>query len=186
MKTIRLILVLAAVVSLKAEPTSRIAEILAERAEKTRKLQPDDPTKLEQRLDWLRDSPFLKNFGEIKTGLRIKLGGLVTGAGSPPDRSSAAKDCSTACVEFSDIRPSIPERLPKTGSRSKSAALLQRSHQAGCLWCPSQLPWPELLRLGARFEPGRPQRLPAGGYRDRHSADVARPAATHAGVTTGY
>jgi outer membrane protein assembly factor BamA len=81
MKTIRLILVLATAAALKAESESRIAEILAERAEKTRNLQPDNPTTLEQRLDWLRDSPFLKNFGEIKTGLRIKVGGLVTGGG---------------------------------------------------------------------------------------------------------
>jgi hypothetical protein len=81
MKTIRLVLVLATAAALKAESGSRIAEILAERAEKTRNLQPDNPTTLEQRLDWLRDSPFLKNFGEIKTGLRIKVGGLVTGGG---------------------------------------------------------------------------------------------------------
>jgi outer membrane protein assembly factor BamA len=81
MKTIQVILVLVAAAGMKAEPTSRLDEILAERAEKSRDLQPDDPTKLERRLDWLRDSPFLKNFGEVRPGLGVKVGGLVTGSG---------------------------------------------------------------------------------------------------------
>ena len=68
MKTIQVILVLVAAAGMKAEPTSRLDEILAERAEKARNLQPDDPTKLERRLDWLRDSAFLKNFGEVLLG----------------------------------------------------------------------------------------------------------------------
>lgn len=81
MKTIQLILLLVAASSLKAETTSRLDEILAERAEKSRNLQPDDPTKLERRLDWLRDSAFLENFGELHPGLRLKVGGLVSGSG---------------------------------------------------------------------------------------------------------
>ena len=81
MKHISWILVLASVGGIKAETPSRIAEILAERAEKSRQLQPEAPTRIERKLDWLRDSAFLNNFGEIGSGVRLKMGGLVTGSG---------------------------------------------------------------------------------------------------------
>jgi outer membrane protein assembly factor BamA len=81
MKHISWILVLATLGGAKAETPSRIAEILAERAEKTRQLQPESPSKTERRLDWLRDSTFLNNFGDLGGGARVKMGGLVTGSG---------------------------------------------------------------------------------------------------------
>jgi outer membrane protein assembly factor BamA len=81
MKHISWILVLAAAAGVKAETTSRLDEILAERAEKTRLLQPEIPGKMERRLDWLRDSAFMKNFGDLGGGVRVKMGGLVTGSG---------------------------------------------------------------------------------------------------------
>jgi hypothetical protein len=82
MKHISWLLVLATAAAIKAEPAqSRIGQILAERAEKTRQLQPEAPTKMEQRLDWLRDSMFLRNFGDLGNGVRVKMGGLVTGSG---------------------------------------------------------------------------------------------------------
>ena len=81
MKHISWILVLATLGGSKAETPSRLAEILAERAEKTRQLHPEEPSKLERRLDWLRDSSFLNNFGDVGGGLKVKMGGLVTGSG---------------------------------------------------------------------------------------------------------
>src|SRR5688572_21026453 len=81
MKHISWILVLATLGGAKAETPSRIAEILAERAEKTRQLQPEAPSNTERRLDWLRDSTFLNNFGDLGGGARVKMGGLVTGSG---------------------------------------------------------------------------------------------------------
>jgi outer membrane protein assembly factor BamA len=82
MKHISWILVLAAATGVKAEPVdSRIGQILAERAEKTRLLEPEAPTKMERRMDWLRDSAFLRNFGDLGNGVRLKMGGLVTGSG---------------------------------------------------------------------------------------------------------
>lgn len=79
--SIFIILFLTTVSGAKAEPESRTEEILAERAEKTRQLRPEDPSKLERRLDWLRDSSLLHSFGEISEGWRVKVGGLVTGSG---------------------------------------------------------------------------------------------------------
>ena len=81
MKHISWILVLATLGGSKAETPSRIAEILAERAEKTRQLQPEGPSKMERRLDWIRDSNFLNHFGDLGGGVRVKMGGLVTGSG---------------------------------------------------------------------------------------------------------
>jgi hypothetical protein len=81
MKHISWILVLATVAGVQAETPSRIAEILAERAEKARQLQPEAPTKMERRMDWVRDATFLKNFGDLGGGVRVKMGGLVTGSG---------------------------------------------------------------------------------------------------------
>ncbi|HYP07548.1 MAG TPA: BamA/TamA family outer membrane protein [Bryobacteraceae bacterium] len=81
MKHISWVLVLATAACMKAETSSRIAEILAERAAKTQQLQPEAPSKMERRMDWLRDSEFLTNFGEIGGGVRVKVGGLVTGSG---------------------------------------------------------------------------------------------------------
>ena len=81
MRFIHVIILIITAVAVKGESSSRIAEILAERAEKSRNLQPEDPSKLERRLDWLRDSSLFKNFGELPPGLRVQLGGLVTGSG---------------------------------------------------------------------------------------------------------
>ena len=81
MRTPRLLLILAIASALNGEPASRIAEILAERDEKARQLRPETPTKMERRLDWLRDSGALDRFGDIGGGWRVKVGGLVTGSG---------------------------------------------------------------------------------------------------------
>jgi hypothetical protein len=84
MKQISLILVLATAVAIRAqtaEAPSRIAEILAEREQKMHQLQPEAPSKMERRMDWLRDTKFLQNFGDLGGGVRVKVGGLVTGSG---------------------------------------------------------------------------------------------------------
>jgi outer membrane protein assembly factor BamA len=81
MKLTLALLAFAGAASLHAESSSRVAEILAEREQKARRLTPDQPSAWERRLNWFKDSGILERFDEGYNGVRIKLGGLVTGSG---------------------------------------------------------------------------------------------------------
>jgi outer membrane protein assembly factor BamA len=81
MKLTPVVLAVAIAGTLQAEPSSRVAEILAEREQKARRLTPDQPSKWERRLNWIKDTGVVDRFDEGYSGLRVKLGGLVTGSG---------------------------------------------------------------------------------------------------------
>lgn len=86
MKRVAVLLFVAATVSVAGEPAvveekSRIAEIEAERDAKSTRLEPDSPSSMERRLNWVKDSHVLERYSEGFHGLRLKMGGLVTGGG---------------------------------------------------------------------------------------------------------
>ena len=66
---------------LNAEEQSRLGQILAERREKLQNLQPEEPSKLEQRLNWIKDSRFEDHLSDGFHGWRFKVGGLAPGGG---------------------------------------------------------------------------------------------------------
>jgi outer membrane protein assembly factor BamA len=80
MKLTPIVLALAIAAGLHAQESSRIAEILAEREQKARGLRPDEPSKLERRLNWVKDRGVIEHLGGYN-GLGVKLGGLVNGSG---------------------------------------------------------------------------------------------------------
>jgi outer membrane protein assembly factor BamA len=72
--------VLAATTLTGQEPT-RTELILAERDQKERDLKAEVPSKVEQRLNWVKDAGVLERFNEGIHGFRMKLGGLAPGGG---------------------------------------------------------------------------------------------------------
>lgn len=60
---------------------TRVEEIEAERDKKTAKLEPDAPSKLEERLIYIKDAKVLERLTAGIGGFRVKLGGLGTGGG---------------------------------------------------------------------------------------------------------
>jgi outer membrane protein assembly factor BamA len=80
MKLTPVVLALAITAGLHAQESSRIAEILAEREQKARGLTPDEPSRWERRLNWVKDSGVIEHMGGYN-GLGVKLGGLVNGSG---------------------------------------------------------------------------------------------------------
>jgi outer membrane protein assembly factor BamA len=73
-------LVAAVALTLDAQ-TSRWDEIEAERDQKSQQLAPEAPDGLERRLNWLKEARMLEHFSEGRGGLRLKVGGMVNGAG---------------------------------------------------------------------------------------------------------
>ncbi len=72
-------LMLAAQLSLAQQ--TRAAEIEAERDAKAGHLAPDAPSKLEERLIYIKDAKVLERITAGIAGFRVKLGGLATGGG---------------------------------------------------------------------------------------------------------
>lgn len=72
-------LMLAAQLSLAQQ--TRAAEIEAERDAKAGHLAPDTPSKLEERLIYIKDAKVLERITAGIAGFRVKLGGLATGGG---------------------------------------------------------------------------------------------------------
>lgn len=66
---------------LPAEDATRTEQILAERSEKQKSLSAEEPTKLENRLNWIKDSGFTDRLSEGYHGWRVKVGGLAPGGG---------------------------------------------------------------------------------------------------------
>ena len=62
-------------------PNSRAAEIEAERAQKASELAPDTPSRIEQYLNWIKQHKVLERLTNGVAGVRVHLGGLVTGSG---------------------------------------------------------------------------------------------------------
>lgn len=60
---------------------TRVETIEAERDKKAAKLEPDAPSKVEERLIYIKDAKVLERLTAGVGGLRIKLGGLGTGGG---------------------------------------------------------------------------------------------------------
>lgn len=67
--------------SLAAQANSRTAQIEAARREKSQKLQPDEVSKGERLLRYIREQRVLERISAGIAGFRIKLGGLVSGGG---------------------------------------------------------------------------------------------------------
>ncbi len=78
--TINAVLLATATTLAGQEPT-RTELILAERDQKERTLKPEEPSKAEQRLNWIKDAGLLERFSEGIHGFRLKLGGLAPGGG---------------------------------------------------------------------------------------------------------
>jgi outer membrane protein assembly factor BamA len=74
------VLLAAATILAGQEPT-RTELILAERDQKERALTPEEPSKTEQRLNWVRDAGVLDRFSNGVHGIKLKLGGLAPGGG---------------------------------------------------------------------------------------------------------
>ena len=66
---------------LSAQVTSRVEAIQAARQEKAKHLAPDEPSKLEQRLQEIRERRLIERLTEGVNGLSVELGGLTTGSG---------------------------------------------------------------------------------------------------------
>lgn len=63
------------------QPETRAAEIEAERDKKAKTLEPDTPSKLEQRLIYIKDHKVLERITAGIGGVRVKIGGMATGSG---------------------------------------------------------------------------------------------------------
>ena len=81
MKWIAIPVILATGLGLEAQEPTRAGQILADRAEKQLNLSDEEPTKIEKRLDWIKESNLLEKFNEGYHGLRSKIGGLAQGSG---------------------------------------------------------------------------------------------------------
>ncbi|MEP7367260.1 MAG: hypothetical protein ABI972_28695, partial [Acidobacteriota bacterium] len=66
--------------SLAAQQT-RVEAIEAEREKKAAHLEPDSPSKVEERLIWIKDGKVLERLTGGLGGFRVKFGGLGTGGG---------------------------------------------------------------------------------------------------------
>src|SRR5213593_2021564 len=67
--------------NLYAQEDSRADEIRAERQQKSQELKPDELNSVERGLMRFRDGRWLDRFAEGVGGVRLKVGGLVQGAG---------------------------------------------------------------------------------------------------------
>jgi outer membrane protein assembly factor BamA len=81
MRTILTLVAMAAATGMRAQTGSRIGEIEAERDRKEEQLAPETPARLERRLNWVKESGILERFNEGYGGLRVKVGGMVSGSG---------------------------------------------------------------------------------------------------------
>lgn len=66
---------------LYSQVNSRVAEIEAARDAKAEELEPEELTKVEDRMLWIKESKVLERFAAGVYGLRVKLGGMATGEG---------------------------------------------------------------------------------------------------------
>jgi hypothetical protein len=73
--------VLASGISLAGEELTRAGQIAAERDQKEQNLKAEQPSRIEQRLNWVKDAGLLERVGVGYHGLRIKMGGLAPGGG---------------------------------------------------------------------------------------------------------
>lgn len=78
---LRLGLGLLLAVHVSSAQQTRGAEIEAEREAKSTHLEPDTPSKLEERLIYVKDAKVLERITAGIAGFRVKLGGLATGGG---------------------------------------------------------------------------------------------------------
>jgi outer membrane protein assembly factor BamA len=71
--------VVAVTTTLHAQEPTRAEEIEAEREQK--QLQKEEPTRMERRLEWLRDARLLDKMSEGQHGFGMRVGGLAPGGG---------------------------------------------------------------------------------------------------------
>jgi outer membrane protein assembly factor BamA len=81
MKWITVTAMLAVGWTIEGHEATRVQQINADRDRKEQYLQPEEPSKTEKRLDWLKDSGLMERATEGYHGLRVKLGGLAPGGG---------------------------------------------------------------------------------------------------------
>lgn len=64
-----------------AQVDSRVAEIEAARREKTQRLEPEEVSKTERALLYIKENRIIERFSAGIAGFRVKLGGLISGSG---------------------------------------------------------------------------------------------------------
>jgi outer membrane protein assembly factor BamA len=81
MKWIAAVAVLTVGTGLNAEEQTRTDQILAERRKKQPNLKPEEPSRLEKKLNWFKDSRVEERLSDGFHGWRFKVGGLAPGGG---------------------------------------------------------------------------------------------------------
>src|SRR5687768_16754417 len=81
MRWVAVAAMVAAGIEVAGQESTRVGQILAERERKEQELKPEEPSKLERRLNWVTDAGLLERANEGFHGLRLKIGGLAPGGG---------------------------------------------------------------------------------------------------------
>jgi outer membrane protein assembly factor BamA len=72
---------IAASTGLVGQERTRVEQIAAERDRKEEQLKAEEPSKSEERLNWVKDSSLTNRFSDGYHGLKLKVGGLAPGGG---------------------------------------------------------------------------------------------------------